>query len=183
MEKRCQVPFTSQAVNKTSISTYRSKFMTLDIGIRRIHRWVFTIADVPFTLIGADFLSHFHLTVDIHRHKLIDNQTKLFIHGIQSIDQSPCPIVAVTDNNCAYQRLLAEFPDITQPTYKETVIKHTVTHHINTKEPSVVSRARRLAPDRLKLAKAEFDQMLQLGIFLPSDSSWSSLLHMVPQSC
>ena len=37
------------------------------------------------------------------------------------------------------------------------------------------------APDKLKVAKAEFDHMLQLGIIRPSNSSWSSPLHMVPK--
>lgn len=38
-----------------------------------------------------------------------------------------------------------------------------------------------LAPYLLKVAKAEFDHMLRLGIIRPSDSCWSSPLQMVPQ--
>ncbi len=39
--------------------------------------------------------------------------------------------------------------------------------HIRTRGPSVFSRPRRLAPDRLAIAKREFDHMLQLGIIRP----------------
>ena len=37
---------------------------------------------------------------------------------------------------------------------------------------------RRLAPDKLVTAKREFDDMIKLGVIEPSDSEWSSALHM-----
>ena len=42
-------------------------------------------------------------------------------------------------------------------------------------------RPRRLAPDKLVTAKREFDDMIKLGVIEPSDSEWSSVLHMVPK--
>ena len=51
-------------------------------------------------------------------------------------------------------------------------------HH--TGQP-VTARTRRLAPERLKIARQEFEHMLELGIIRPSSSSWSSPLHMVPK--
>ena len=48
--------------------------------------------------------------------------------------------------------------------------------------PPVSARPRRLASERLTIAKAEFDHMLQLGIIRPSKSSWSSSLHMIPKA-
>ena len=56
-----------------------------------------------------------------------------------------------------------------------------MTHHIVTTGPPVAARPRRLAPDRLKVAKDEFQHMLELGIIRSSDSNWSSPLHMVPK--
>ena len=41
------------------------------------------------------------------------------------------------------------------------------------------ARARRLCPERLKVARQEFDHMLELGVIRPSSSNWSSPLHMV----
>ncbi|GFW90621.1 hypothetical protein TNCV_566591 [Trichonephila clavipes] len=38
-----------------------------------------------------------------------------------------------------------------------------------------------MAPDRLKIAKMEFQHMLDLGHMRPSSSNYSSLLHMVPK--
>ena len=70
---------------------------------------------------------------------------------------------------------------VTQPCSTDQPVKHSVTHHIETTGAPVAARTRRLAPDRLKAARQEFEHMLQLGIIRPSSSSWSSPLHMVPK--
>ena len=54
-------------------------------------------------------------------------------------------------------------------------------HHIPTKGPPVHACTHRLPPDKLVLAKAEFNALEALGIFHRSGSSWSSPLHMVPK--
>ena len=41
------------------------------------------------------------------------------------------------------------------------------------------TRARRLPPDKLVIAKEEFREMEDMGIIRRSDSPWSSPLHMV----
>ena len=68
-----------------------------------------------------------------------------------------------------------------QPFREHLPVRHDVTHHIDTTGLPVYARPRRLAPERLKLARKEFDHMLQLGIVRPSSSSWASPLHMVPK--
>ena len=60
-------------------------------------------------------------------------------------------------------------------------MKHTTTHHILTRGPPVTARPRRLDADRLKIARAEFEHMQELGIIRPSSSNWASPLHMVPK--
>lgn len=47
--------------------------------------------------------------------------------------------------------------------------------------PPVFARPRRLAPDRLKIAKQEFEDMVRTGVARRSESSWSSPLHLVPK--
>ena len=61
----------------------------------------------------------------------------------------------------------------------DTPVQHDVTHHIMTSGPPISARPRRLAPERLHIARQEFEHMLQLGIVRPSSSAWSSQLHMV----
>ena len=72
--------------------------------------------------------------------------------------------------------MLHEFPELIQPTYTDTI-----THYRVATGPPVHARARRLAPDRLLIAKQEFEHMLELFIMAPSDSAWASALHMVPK--
>ena len=44
------------------------------------------------------------------------------------------------------------------------------------------AKARRLPPDKLKVAKKEFSNMVSLGIIRSSSSPWASPLHMVPKT-
>ena len=169
-----------QAVNKSVISTFGEKSMTLDIGLRRSFRWIFIIADLPFPILGADFLAHFGLGVDVQLRKFIDTTTSLSLNGIQSTTVSPRSVFHFPAST-PYTDLLRKFPNISCPCYNNFSVKRSVTHHIRTTGPSVFCRPRCLAPERLKIAKSEFDHMLQLGIIHASDSSWSSPLHIVPK--
>ncbi|XP_050479199.1 uncharacterized protein LOC126868070 [Bombus huntii] len=55
-------------------------------------------------------------------------------------------------------------------------------HHIETTlGPPVYKIPRRLAPDRLKQVKAEFELMIEQGVERPSKSPWASPLHVVPK--
>ena len=58
-------------------------------------------------------------------------------------------------------------------------IRHGVTHRIITTGRPVSAKPRRLAPEKLKSAKAEFTKLIDMGIIRPSSSTWASPLHMV----
>lgn len=170
-----------QAANRTKIDTFGHKSLTLDIGLRRNFPWVFVIADVETAILGCDFLRYFGLLVDIRNNTLIDRLTNLTIEGISTEETSLCPMFATTSNDSPYHALLKEFPEILRVTFEETQVKHSVTHYINTIGAPVFSRTRRLPPNKLTIARQEFDHMLQLGIVRQSNSNWSSPLHMVPK--
>ena len=170
-----------QAVNHTSISTYGSQSLTLDLGLRRTFRWAFIIAEVQKPIIGADFLHHFSLLVDIKNHQLLDNLTHLSIQGIVTPDSSPSPTLQPQGLDADFAALLSDFPSVTQVGITDRPVLHHTTHHIPTRGPPVSARARRLAPERLKVARREFEHMMQLGIVRPSSSPWASPLHMVPK--
>ena len=119
--------------------------------------------------------------MDMKRHQLIDTNTHLRIQGILATEPSPSQTICPKSAHNPYLALLSEYPALTKVCSLDTPIKHDITHHIETTSPPVVACPRRLAQDRLKAAKAEFDHMLQLGIIRPSASSWSSPLHMVPK--
>ena len=173
-----------QAVNQSAITTFGERSLTLNLGLRRTFRWIFVVADLRTPIIGADFLAEFGLLVDLKHSKLIDCTTNLTINGI-STNGGPDyvrPMISRLVDCPRFRTLLQEFPDVTRPVYQERDIKHTTTHHITTTGPPVTSRPRRLAADRLKVARAEFEHMQELGIIRPSCSNWASPLHMVPKS-
>ena len=157
-------PLTLQAVNNTSIKTYGKRSLTLDLGLRRTFRWVFVIADIKRSIVGADFLRHFGLLVDMRHHRLSDVVTHLHIHGITCDTTSPSPSLLPRQPTSVYGNILAEFPFLTQPYTSEVPVKLEVTHHIETTGPPVAARVRRLGPERLLVARQEFDHMRELGI-------------------
>ena len=90
--------------------------------------------------------------------------------------------LCVITNKDMYSNILDEFKDITTPCIKRCRLQGKVEHHIDTHgSRPVFARARRLAPDKLAVAKEESSRLLDMNIVRPSNSPWSSPLHMVPK--
>lgn len=49
----------------------------MNLGLRRDFCWPFVVADVTAPIIGADFIRHHDLLIDLRRNRIIDNETKL----------------------------------------------------------------------------------------------------------
>ncbi|BHF60044.1 hypothetical protein SprV_0100300500 [Sparganum proliferum] len=171
-----------QAANCSPISTFGSRSLTLNIGLRRSFSWIFVIADVPHAILGSDFLAEFDLLVDCRRSCLLDRTTGLSVRGLTPFNDSCNLSVLDTGIACPYRDLLLQHPNIIKPQFRIGEIQHDVVHHIRTSGPPVFARPRRLAPSRLQAAKAEFEHMLQLGMIRPSESPWASPLHMLPKT-
>ncbi|BHF65222.1 hypothetical protein SprV_0200823200 [Sparganum proliferum] len=171
-----------QAANSSPISTFGSRSLTLNIGLRRSFSWIFVIADVPRAILGSDFLAEFDLLVDCRRSCLLDRTTGLSVRGLAPFNGSCNLSVLDTGIACPYRDLLLQHPNIIKPQFRSGEIQHDVVHHIRTSGPPVFARPRRLAPSRLQAAKAEFEHMLQLSIIRLSESPWASPLHMVPKA-
>lgn len=60
------------AANGTTFATYGTMTLTLDFGLRRAFTWRFIVANVSKPIIGADFLAHFGLLVDVRNQRLLD---------------------------------------------------------------------------------------------------------------
>lgn len=169
------------AANGSKIKTYGSKSITLNLGLRRQIKWMFVIADVQSPIIGSDLLKKFDLLIDIKNGKLHDNITSLSINGkIMGTDQEIQ--VKSLSNIATYHELVQQFPSLLDlSSFKSPNKKHNVHHKIVTNCQPIFSKPRRLNPEKLKIAKAEFDTMLELGICRPSNSPWSSPLHIAPK--
>lgn len=81
------------------------------------------------------------------------------------------------EKGSTYHQIVQEFPDILDlSSFKRQSKKHNVQHRIITNCSPIFSK-----PEKLKVAKAEFDKMLELGICRPSNSPWASPVHIAPK--
>lgn len=159
------------AANGTIISTYGTVTLNLNFGLRRDFTWRFVVAVVEKPIIGADFLAHFGLLVDLQKQRLLD-QFECDVPSIRTITGSS-----------PFHELLQRFPEITRPDGTTRTVQHSTKHHIlTTPGPPTAQKPRRLTPDKLNAVKKEFQAMMKLGICRPSQSPWSSPLHMIPKS-
>lgn len=165
------------AANGSVIHTYGKKLLTVNLGLRRALTFIFNIADISIPIIGADFLTHFNLLVDLKNKRLIDNKTSLSTNCyLQSVSLSSPKLFSIEDQ---YTKLLLEFPHLVSTPNYFLPIKHSVKHHIVTEGHLPFCHPRRLDSIKLNISKNEFKQMVELGICEPSSSSVSSPLHMV----
>lgn len=182
-ERRTSTEYKLTAANGTTIDTYGYAHLNLDLSLRRNYPWTFVVADVTKPIIGVDFLCHYNLVVDCKNRKLIDNTTTLSTPASLARNCNNILSVKVPTGDSPYHLLLTrEFPEITRPAGTQRKILHNTKHHIRTTPgPPVSCSPRRLAPDKLKIAKQEFENMLADGTIRPSESPWSSPLHLAPK--
>ena len=67
------------AANNSTINTYGNCKRVVDVGLKREYPWTFIVADVQQPIIGADFLIHYNLLVDLRSRCLRDMRTGLAI--------------------------------------------------------------------------------------------------------
>ena len=166
------------AANGSTIQTFGTKHLEV-VFSGKTYAWDFTVADVSLPLLGADFLSHYHLLVDVHRRRLVDAYTLSSI----AIASAPDDLALhVTDATHPYNALRSEFPAVFRPELRpapQSPPPHGVFHHIKTLGPPTFARFRRLPPDRLAAVKKVFQELEELGICQKASSPWSSPLHVV----
>ena len=104
----------------TAVSTIIRTFGKCSLTLHRPFSWVFIIAEVKRPILGADFLSHFGLLVDMKQRQLLDTITQLHVPGILSSEPSPGPTIRPKDNSDPYHNLLSNF--LLLPKYVTTIL-------------------------------------------------------------
>ena len=94
-----QERFTLLSANGTRISTYGRQSITLDLGLRHTYQWIFIIADIKHPIIGADFLNHFNLLVDLKCKRLIDNTTHYQTQGAPTQQLPLSPVWSISEGD------------------------------------------------------------------------------------
>lgn len=177
-QKQIPTSFKLYAANGSSINTYGEETLKLNIGLRRNYSWSFIIADVKRSIIGADFLRHHNILVDLKGQQLIDGLTKLSIKALSTYSEDNTSL-HVVNMNTPYSEILAQYPDIQRPMSLKKPPPHDVSHHLETTGPPIFVRPRPLTPEKYIEAKKEFERLIDMGICRPSNSAWANPLHIV----
>ena len=167
-----------KAANGTPINTYGRCNHTIFLS-NRSFPYEFIIADVQHNILGSDFLSAFYLAPNHRDGTLLDLETFDSLPASFS-DEFSTPVYHIEADNRFY-RLLDTFPTITTPSFTTKLPQHGVRHHIPTEGAPVQARARKLAPDRLAIAKSEIEKLCELGICRRGKSEWASPLMVAPK--
>ena len=161
------------AANGTPIRVFGEKVINVKIGLKRELIWVFVITDCENSIIGADFLEHFKILVDLDDQCLIDKTTGMTTKGKKML--VPVPEIKSIAEDSEWFHLVKKYPGITNPTAKRKPNwDHNTKHNIETTGRPVFAKPRRLPPDKLKAAKLIFQKMQEEGECRPGKGAWSS---------
>jgi hypothetical protein len=137
------------------------------------------LAKVDFAIMGADFLRHLKLAVDLAGGQLVDTQDMCSLAGEASLAVDGSLLAAVAATSPQYCSLFSYYPAVADTSGKLPPVKHDVEHFLRTEEPLVTSRFQWLDAANLQAAKVEFAMKETEGIIRRSESAWSSSLRMV----
>ena len=168
------------AANGTSIHTYGEQEVNIRLS-GQTYIWTFIIADVRHPLLGADFLSHYSLVVDVARHRLLNTDTYTSVPLCISNVEENINLLSTDDT---YSDIINDFDDVFKPELRLSpgaAAKHGVQHFIKTTGPPVHSRYRRLRPELHHIAKQAFTEMEKMGVCSKAATPWASPLHMTPK--
>ncbi|XP_068205545.1 uncharacterized protein [Palaemon carinicauda] len=157
------------ALNRSEIPTHGYETLTLSFGSIK-HIWKFLVAEVTLPILGADFLSHFHLLVNVAHWRLIN------VDSYSSTSLQPA----------LNQECLRSLPHVIPGSFSSTNSLNAhgsrETLYLSSYRDDgapVFARLRHLPPNHLAPAKQMFPEMKEMGLCQIASSPWSSPLHIV----
>lgn len=99
-------------MSNSAIKTLKTLKLTLDLELQRPYIWKFTVARMQQPIIGADFLKHHSLLVDLTHNRRLHKNTET------RTNKHDYPIVTTVGNGngVKYDSLLKRYIDVTRPT-------------------------------------------------------------------
>ena len=174
-------PVSISSCTGQSITCYGQAKLEIQIpSLRRAFQWIFIIADTVHPLLGYDFLHNYGLLVDCKENQIIDRVTNRIIDVPQSLATDYVSlIVNEVQLMPEIDTLLKQYPYVTSPQDNKDAEYLGVYHRIETgSNPPVFAKTRQLNETKLKAAKEGFRALQHSGVITPSDSEWSSPLHL-----
>ncbi|XP_014213065.1 uncharacterized protein LOC106642718 [Copidosoma floridanum] len=148
------------AANDTPIEVFGTKELTVDLKFKDHFLWKFHIAAVPHPILGADFLAHFGLLVDMTHRCLIESSSHASSTGVMKKVAS----LQFSSMFPSYvPGIFSDFPEVVGLAEPKSIDNPEVFHYIETNRPPVAERVRRLNPEKYKAASEEFDRLVREG--------------------
>ena len=138
--------------------------------------WLFQLTPVFVLTLGAGFLCHHNLLLDVNNQKVFSSSSpSLCLASLPPL--SPSLRATFLSTLKCISNLLSDFPDIlSSDGFTAFPPRHQICHHLlKHPGPPVFAKALRLDPDKLTVAKA----MEKAGIIYCSIVPWASPLQMV----
>ena len=82
-----------------------------------------------------------------------------------------------------FYQLLDSYPSLSIPSFTPKDVSHGVKHYIPTNCHPIQSKARKLNPEKLEIAKKEFQKLVDLGVCYRVKSEWASPLMVAQKPC
>jgi cleavage and polyadenylation specificity factor subunit 1 len=170
------------AANGSVIKLYSKRTLPLNLCGQRFEG-EFIVANVRQAILGADFLRASGLLVDMAGERLIHAAAYAVVNAPAALCSTVNVAYAVHAVDPVYAKLLAEFPTLESVNFSTPTVAHGVKLSIDTGSTMPIrTPARRLNPEKYKVAKELFDDMLKLGIIRRPKSQWVSPLHVVSKA-
>jgi hypothetical protein len=141
----------------------------------------FIRAAVCQAILGVDFLAQHKLLVDAAARRVLLATSLRPLAPLAIPGRRSAFLAAVQSFSGAIRTLLAAFPTVISDGRSRPQPRHGVEHVVVTAGPPIFAKSRRLDPEKLRAAEAEFRSLEAAGIVRRSDSTWSSPLYMVPK--
>lgn len=93
------------------------------------------VADLLFTILGADFLKKFNLLVDVRKQRFIDGSTFLPTPTCVSTNTLFRPSFFIAAVRNQFHSLLVSFPELVDPKLKSVKVMYSTRHHVTTSGP------------------------------------------------
>ena len=169
-------------VDSSSVLCSGSRIFPLRFGSCSFD-WMFQLAPVSVPILGADFLCHHNLLLDVANQKVYSNSSPG--SPAISLTSSPPPSSSslrsslLSTPKCVFD-LILEFSDVlSTDSFTASLPHHPIRHHLLTKPgPLVFAKSCHLNREKLATAKAEFSAMEKASIIDCSTSPSASPLHM-----
>ena len=157
----------------------------LEIGISSLKRsfsWTFVVADITNPLLGFDFLNEFGLIIDCKNKTIYDPLTATKKELILNTTSPVNVVINKVELPTFIQTSLDKYPEIISPHINKNNNYCGVYHRIDTgSHLPIFAKSRQLSAEKLSATKEEFKRLINEGVITPSDSEWSSPLHLVPK--